>query len=59
MRYLVHTAHRDAFEVTADEILIDDRYVIFLNRNDGKDDEVVASVRFDHFKSAVKMETIH
>jgi hypothetical protein len=41
MRYQIHTIHSDPFTVEADEILIDDRYVIFLNRNEDKDDDVV------------------
>jgi hypothetical protein len=58
MRYQVHTVHSDVFTIQADEIFLDDRYVTFINRNENKEDEVVAAIRFDHFKSAVKIETI-
>jgi hypothetical protein len=52
--------HKPAFEIEADELVMDERYVIFANRAQGaEDDVVVAAIRFDHFKSAVKMEMVH
>ena len=60
MRYLVDVMHKPAFEIEADELVMDERYVIFANRAQGaEDDVVVAAIRFDHFKSAVKMEMVH
>ena len=60
MKYLVHTIHKDSFEVDADEVVCDNSFVIFIqNGTCADDDKVVCAIRFDHFKSALKVETIH
>jgi hypothetical protein len=60
MKYLVHTIHRDAFEVEADEVICDNSFILFMQNGASVDDDKVAcAIRFDHFKSALKVETIH
>jgi hypothetical protein len=59
MKYMIRTVHLDPYEVEADNIELIGNCVVFISRNAEKEDQVVGMVRFDHFKSATKLETLH